>query len=534
MAYPKFVTDTALDLLDRGWTLEDASRETGVSQATLVKWKKKHGKKKNRINTAETVLNLKKQIAALSQRKPTEANSRRIAMLTRSLNRMEKISSEEKRIRERAKPKPKVSFQEQVAGLREKILSDEYGLYSYQKDFIRSEAQFRIILKARQIGFSYAAGADALLRAMDGHDQLFLSASEEQAGLLMRYTALHAQKLGIVLSGGFTEWRLENGAIIKALAHNFRTVQGFTGDIWMDEFAWYPNPKRIWGAFVPSIGAVKGRLTVMSTPFERDGLFYDLFHNEDRYFMFDRFRVDIHDAMKGGMEFDLETMKALFDADTWFTMYECGFTDDETALFAIDLIKSCVDPQVFYTTPSSKSILFAGYDIGRTRDASALAALIQPETADKEKGISEYCLARFDVLRKATFDEQKLHLESFLNLYPNAALRMDKTGIGMNLTETMIKKYKSRVQGVHFTAHMKEFLCLNLKKLFEDKRITIPNDPPLIAEIHSIKRKAGQKSFLYDADRNAAGHADRFWALALAASHIEGIAERRKGRAWII
>jgi phage FluMu gp28-like protein len=272
----------------------------------------------------------------------------------------------------------------------------------------------------------------------------------------------------------------------------------------------------------------------MSTPFEKDGLFHDLFFNETRYFMFDRFRVDIYDAMKGGMKFDLETMKALFDADTWYTMYECGFTDDEAALFAIDLIKSCVDPAAHYSTPDPDSLLYAGYDIARTRDASALAALISPESAANGKGISEYSLTKIDVLRKASFDEQQLHLSAFLNLYPRACLRMDKTGMGMNLTETMIKKYKARVQGIYFTAEMKEFLCLNLKKLFEDKRITMPNDPALITEIHSIKRKAGQKSFLYDADRNAAGHADRFWALAMAASHVEGIIEKRKGRAWII
>lgn len=523
------IKQTVLDLVELGHPVCDVADRYGIHRNTIRAWQKQIAKKPI-DREHQTVRQMKKQMEHLSRIKnPANATVHKMAMLSKAIERQEKSLKKKLPPPPKPKPKPKVAF-ERTATLREKVLSDEYGLYSYQKDFLRSEAQFRIVLKARQIGFSYVAGIEALFRAMEGHDQLFLSASEEQALLLMRYASLHAEKLGIVLDGGMTEWRLANGTVIKALAHNFRTVQGFTGDIWMDEFAWYPNPKRIWGAFVPSIGAVQGRLTIMSTPFEKDGLFHDLFFNETRYFMFDRFRVDIYDAMKGGMEFDLETMKALFDADTWFTMYECGFTDDEAALFAIDLIKSCVDPAAYYSTPASDSLLYAGYDIARTRDASALAALISPESAAK----AEYSLARIDVLRKATFDDQALHLSSFLNLYPRACLRMDKTGIGMNLTENIIQKFRTRVQGIHFTADMKEYMCLNLKKLFEDRRITIPNDTSLISEIHSIKRKAGQKSFLYDADRNAAGHADRFWALALAASHIEGIIEKRKGRAWII
>jgi hypothetical protein len=56
----------------------------------------------------------------------------------------------------------------------------------------------------------------------------------------------------------------------------------------------------------------------------------------------------------------------------------------------------------------------------------------------------------------------------------------------------------------------------------------------LIADIHAIKRKAGAKGFLYDADRNEHGHADRYWALALAASHAEVLRVKRGGRAYII
>ncbi|MDY2999474.1 terminase large subunit domain-containing protein [Campylobacter hyointestinalis] len=308
------------------------------------------------------------------------------------------------------------------------------------------------------------------------------------------------------------------------MAHNFRTVQGFTGDIWMDEFAWYPNQKRIWHAFVPSIGAVAGRLTILSTPFEEHSLFHELFSDELKYYMFSRHRVDIYRAIEDGLNFDLETMRDLFDADTWASAYECQFIDDENALLSVELIKSCVgDYRV--TLPSKNVPQYAGFDVGRTKDRSAHIAVFD------ENGVKK--LSVLDVIAKASFEAQENLLIDFLRLNPLAMQKIDKTGIGMSVAEKVKRRFPSRVQGVYFTASSKEAMALNLKKHFEDKSITIPNDPSLIADLHAIKRKAGAKSFTYDSDRNEHGHADRFWALALALSYFEKVRDKR-GKAYII
>ena len=111
--------------------------------------------------------------------------------------------------------------------------------------------------------------------------------------------------------------------------------------------------------------------------------------------------------------------------------------------------------------------------------------------------------------------------------------KIDKTGIGMSVAEKVKRRFPSRVQGVYFTQSSKEAMALNLKKHFEDKSIIIPNDPALIADLHAIKRKSGAKSFIYDSDRNEHGHADRFWALALALSYFEKVRDKR-GKAYII
>lgn len=522
MAYSKETKAKILAILKSGVPITDVAKEFGMSRFTLNNWVNED--KEAEQDTKATIKNLKKQLSVLSKKNQTEAISRKVAMLSNALSKLERVEAKEQKARI---PKPLVVLNME-GSLRERALK-ECNLYGYQKAFFEDPAQFRLVLKARQIGFSYVAALDALCSAVDnGRNQLFLSASEEQALILMRYVSMWAAKLGITFKkDSENEKVLPNGVIIKALAHNFRTVQGFTGDIYMDEFAWYANPKKIWHAFVPSIGAIKGRFTIMSTPFEEKSLFHDLCVDETKYFMFSRHRIDIYRAINDGLEFDLEVMKALFDADTWASAYECVFIDDESALFSISLIKSCVDPLFNYYMPNSVSPLVSGYDVGRVKDLGCLAAL-EPKEAGK------YDMCTLEALRKASFDEQKMLIRSFLNTNVHARSRIDKTGIGLNLAEDMNKEFKSRVEGVTFTATIKEAMALNLKKMFEDKLIRIPNDPLLIADIHAIKRKAGARGFLYDADRNEHGHADRFWALALAASHAEVLRVRKQGRAYVV
>lgn len=89
----------------------------------------------------------------------------------------------------------------------------------------------------------------------------------------------------------------------------------------------------------------------------------------------------------------------------------------------------------------------------------------------------------------------------------------------MQLAETAQKDFgKYRVETVMFTNKSKEEMAYNLRTNFENKSVFIPNDHDIREDLHSIRRiatKAGNIRF--DADSSEVnGHADRFWALALA------------------
>lgn len=522
MKYTKEFKLECVNLMRSGISALSISKQTGVSRVSLAKWDSEFKDEFN-LKKAEQILKDKIQILG-GKRDISSEDALALKELTLALKKIEGENKKSEILKDFIRPS--LDFSEDARVLKERILN-EGELYEYQKEFLRSNSAFRIVLKARQIGFSYVSGADALIGALAGRDQLFLSASEEQALILMRYLRFWAERFGVTFKKDAEhEIELENGARIKSFAHNFRTVQGFTGDIWMDEFAWYPNQKKIWHAFVPSIGAIKGRLTILSTPFEEHSLFHEIYSDEIKYKVFERFCVSIYDAMAGGLDFDLQTMRSLFDADTWASAYECQFVDDESAFMSINLIKSCVDDSLKNALASSKSALLCGYDIGRVNDRSALACV--------DKSGDNFTLSYLQIYAKASFKEQENILSSHLRTYPWATINMDKTGIGLNLTETMKNKFGSRVNGVYFTAPIKEEMALNLKKIFEDGRIKIPNDQFLIADLHAIKRTIGAKSFKYDAKRNEYGHADRFWALALACRDIGAVTRRKHGGALIL
>ena len=165
------------------------------------------------------------------------------------------------------------------------------GLYRYQKKFLEDKSRFKVWLKSRQIGATYVCAGECLADAMSGLDQLIISASEEQALKWNTEINTHAQKLNIPLGGSINKITTPVESTIQIFANNFRTIQGFSGSVWLDEFAWYINPKRIWETFLPSItsvksGDTKARVTILSTPFEEKGLFHDLCIDKDRFYMF--------------------------------------------------------------------------------------------------------------------------------------------------------------------------------------------------------------------------------------------------------
>lgn len=91
------------------------------------------------------------------------------------------------------------------------------------------------------------------------------------------------------------------------------------------------------------------------------------------------------------------------------------------------------------------------------------------------------------------------------------------------LAERLQKRYGAVVEPVQFTAQVKERLAPMVKQAFEDRLVRIPDHREVRGDINAVKRfvtPAGNVRF--DAEHTDQGHADRFWALALALDAASG------------
>jgi phage FluMu gp28-like protein len=88
----------------------------------------------------------------------------------------------------------------------------------------------------------------------------------------------------------------------------------------------------------------------------------------------------------------------------------------------------------------------------------------------------------------------------------------------MQMSEALQIKWGSyRVEPVTFTLAVKEDLAVRTRRNYEEGTIRIPDDRNLRGAIHAVRRiPTAAGNFRFDADRTELGHADEFWAQALA------------------
>jgi phage FluMu gp28-like protein len=152
---------------------------------------------------------------------------------------------------------------------------------------------------------------------------------------------------------------------------------------------------------------------------------------------------------------------------------------------------------------------YAGYDVGRRKDLSVLWVL--------EKIGDVFWSRIYQPIPRMNFTAQ----EDLLNrLMANKSVRricIDETGLGMMLAERQQQKWGYRAEPVTFTPASKGEMGMPLVRLFEDKLIRIPALDEVRSDIHSMRKiVTAAGNVRLDADRDESGHADRFWALALA------------------
>lgn len=388
-------------------------------------------------------------------------------------------------------------------------------LLPYQQRWINDTTPLKIWLASRQTGKSFAIAMEAVVDAMkDKCNNMILSSSERQSKEVMQKVFSHLRYLkvrseDIIKAERETkeEISLPNGSRIISLPANPETSRGFSGNVFLDEFAFHKDTREIWKAMYPTIArGYKVRIT--STPNGKNNMFYELWQHGEN---FSKHMTDIYTAVNEGLKVNIDELrKGIADPDAWAQEFECQFIDEATAYITYDMITACEDEGAAIDLPESFEFagreLYIGVDIGRKKDLTVIWLW--------EKLGDVFWTRMVKRLHKAPFRLQQDVLSMYLPLVRRACI--DATGLGMQLAEEMITKYGSKAEAVTFTNAVKEDLAVTFRRRFEDKQVRIPIDRDIREDIHSVKKfTTASGNVRFDAERTEMGHADHFWSAAL-------------------
>lgn len=419
-------------------------------------------------------------------------------------------------------------------------------LLPYQKRFIADTSALRIWNKSRQIGASFTFALDGALDTIKRKRlKIYLSRGQRQSNELGRKAKEHMEALALIerAAVGATLTEEEPGGLFEGvkitqtnidipstgsrmifLPANPDTARGYSGDVYLDEFAFQKNPKAIYAAVYPSITRGYG-ITIGSTPFGESGMFYELCEKKNGY---SKHRTDIYQAVADGLARSVGMEDNAFiqmlrdgcpDDDIWLQEYCCQFISDATSFIPWELIQACESIDASADLPQffvPRGELYLGGDIGRKKDLTVLVLL--------EKIGDVYWVRAVIRMRGKKFAEQRALIEGLMSSLPIRRLCQDSTGMGMQLAEELATKFgTSRVEGITFNMAVKEDMAVRTRRNFEQATLRIPEDRNLRSAIHAIRRiPTAAGHFRFDAERSEAGHADEFWALALALLAADG------------
>jgi len=397
------------------------------------------------------------------------------------------------------------------------------SLLAYQFEAVNNPARFAWHCWARQTGKSFTLCLRRILRGLlRKRNQIILSAGQRQSREVMEKVRSHCAALRIwseLEDRGYfkgtmlrrIELALPAGVRVIGLPANPLTARGYSGDVFLDEFAMHRDDEAIWSALFPTVLRNDGELDVASTPRGCRNVFSRLRENE----AFDRRTMTLEAAVAGGLEVDIAALRrALGDELAWRQEFCCEFADETTSFMPYELIRRCHEPSLSTAVDWERLAhrrleVYAGVDVGRFRDLTAVWLWERIGEAFWTRGVV--------VLEAAPFAEQEAVIARVLEQRAVRRCCIDSTGLGLHLAERLAERFgEHRVEKVTFTTALKSELAGALRVAAERGILRIPPDDAIASDWHATRRivtPSGQVR--YDADPSAGGHADRFWAAAL-------------------
>ncbi len=414
-----------------------------------------------------------------------------------------------------------------------------------QSKWINDRSRLKLCEKSRQIGWSWTSAYTCVRRtAAQGakFDQWVSSRDEMQARLFIEDCKLWTDILNLGardfgeraidadLRQTSYDLKYANGRVIHSMSSNPDAQAGLRGGRILDEFALHKDPRKLWAIAYPGI-TWGGSLEAFTTHRGSHNFFNHLVRevreggNPKGISLH---RVTLEDALNAGLLYKLQEKlpadderqdmdeqryfdfirSGCVDEESFLQEYMCVPADDDAAFLEYDLIAACEYDQAVDWQRFEGRELYVGVDIGRKHDLTVIWVA---------ERLGDVLYTRHVEALKAMPKPQQ---EAIIWPWILRARRtcIDGTGLGIGWVDDAQRRFGAhRAEGVTFTTKTKEALAYPVRGAMQDRKLRIPYSPVIRADLRSVtKQTTAAGNVRFTAERSADGHADHFWALALA------------------
>jgi hypothetical protein len=284
-----------------------------------------------------------------------------------------------------------------------------------------------------------------------------------------------------------------------------------------DEAAFMPEDV-IASVIFPMLATTNGSAIMLSTPWGRDHIFYRGFKNPNYWSQ----HVRAEECPSISKEF-LEEQR-LDIGDLRYRMeYEAEFVEDENSFFSQDLIRECVedfesvDESQLITEGKISGNYFLGADFGKRIDYSVVVLLKEEENGRlRVVFLKQFALG-------TPYTEVVAFIQRLNQKFDVVKGFVDQSAVGESLVEE-IKEFASQIDGITFTAKIKQDLMILLNARMEQKRLVLPLDRVLLSQINEQQYRFGKVKPTEKPEEKGVmtfyhppgTHDDQLWSLALA------------------
>jgi len=439
-----------------------------------------------------------------------------------------------------------------IAALREDF---EASLFGHQEVWAKTTSQrTRMILKSRQIGATWYFARERLLVALEeGKNQIFVSASRAQANIFRTYIVQWVQKVcGVSLKGDPIviqrggEEEPEDPVELYFLGTNYRTAQGYHGDVIIDEAFWIYGFEELFKVASAMATHKIYTRTIFSTPSTLAHEAYPMWSGErfnKRRAKADKIRIDIShaalaagslgpdgiwrqivtvfDAVAKGFDLvDVEELQRENSVDEFDMLFRCIFMDDGASMFPFDVMRRCMvdswdvwrDYQPHHPRPYAGEV-WLGYDPNASESGTGDDAALVAIAAPSEIG-GKFRVLEKKRLRGLDFAGQDRAIRDMAARYDVTKIAIDTTGVGKAVVQ-LVAKWFPTVEPITYSVQTKSQMVYKAKHVITSNRLEFDAGwLDVMQAFMAIRPEVNKQGVTFVASRaGGVGHADLAWAI---------------------